>query len=122
MAMQVLCAGIALATALVLALELLIWLRLTIPLSLLGFGCVFYVVSWCVGHCGCCHLIPSYKINMYGAFGEGQSISRKSADWPGTVIQRLLPWPRDKRSQIWKTYTSEAVSNGVAIHGVADEV
>lgn len=39
------------------------------------------------------------------------------AEWPG-INQRLLPWPRDKRSQIWRTHTSEAVSNEVVIHCV----
>lgn len=74
MAMQVLCTGVALATALMLALELLIWLRLAIPLSLFGFGCVFDVISRRFGHYGYCHLIRSYEINMYKTFGEGQSV------------------------------------------------
>jgi hypothetical protein len=56
MAMQVLSTGITFAATLMLALEFLIWLRLAIPLSLFGFGCVFDVIAWCVGHCKCCHL------------------------------------------------------------------
>lgn len=63
MAMQVLSSGIALATALVLAFEFLIWLRLAIPLSLFWFGYVFGVVSRCVGHC-CCHLF--LRVEMIG--------------------------------------------------------